>query len=99
MLLGLVSTEEREDAMNVLENELPRIFHDYRDKYVPRKKGPRGEKIPKKRRWRMYPQEDKVYTDEELEIEERAAAREEKRRMRQEMEAQGIQRTFEDDME
>lgn len=99
MLLGLVSTEAREDAMSVLENELPDVFFDYRDKYVPRKKGPRGEKLPKKRRWRLYPDEDKVYTDEELEMEERAVQREEMRRMRQDMEAQGIQRTVEHEIE
>lgn len=98
MVLGLLSTEAREDAQHVLENELPSIFHDYRDKYVPRKRGPRNEKLPKLRRWRTYPDEDKVYTDEHLEIEERAIEREEKKRMREEMEAQGIERTVEDDI-
>jgi len=99
MFLGLVSTESRKDAMAVLENELPEIFHDYRDKYVPKKKGARNEKLPKPRKWRTYPYEDKVYTDEELEIEENTVEREEKLRMRQELQAQGIERTVTHDIE
>jgi len=98
MLLGLVSTEQREDAMAVLENELGGIFLDYRD-YVPKKRGPRGEKLPKKKRYRTYPYEDKVYTDEELEIEEQAIQRAEMKRRREEMEAQGIERTVDHDIE
>lgn len=98
MLLGLLSTEAREDAWDVLLNELPDVFFDYRDKYVPRPRGHFG-KLPKEKKVRTYKDEDEVYTDEDLEREELELEREEKRRRRAEQEAAGYKRTPRDDIE
>ncbi|CAJ1377748.1 unnamed protein product, partial [Effrenium voratum] len=69
MMLGLVATEQREDAWFALKNELPDIFWDYRDKYVPKPRTFFGRKKALKKS-RTYPDEDVPYTDEELEEEE-----------------------------
>jgi len=92
MLLGLLATEERADAWEVLRNDLVDIYFDYRDKYVPRPRGFFG-KIPKERRYRTYQEEDKPYTDQDLEREEAAFSRQERRRVREEQKAAGHQRT------
>lgn len=99
MILGLLSTEKRKDAKLVLESELPDIFLDYRDKWVPRPRGARNERLPKPKKVREYPNEDKPYTDEELEAEEEEIERREMRRVRQEQKASGVKRTLRDDIE
>lgn len=98
MLLGLLSTEQREDAWSVLRNELPEIFFDYRDKYVPRPKFHFG-KPPKAKKVRTYPNEDKTYTDEDLEREEEALERQEKRRRKEERQASGKKPTLRQEIE
>lgn len=98
MLFGLLATETRDDAHDVLTKELPGVFHDYRDKYVPRPRGPFG-KLPKERKFRTYPKEDQVYTDEDLESEERFAERQERRARKEEKKARGEKWTIEDTME
>jgi len=98
MLLGLLATEQKEDAWHALENELPEIFMDYRDKWVPRPRGQWG-KLPKEKKVRTYPNEDKVYTDEDLEREQAQLERQEMRKRREEQKAAGIKRTLQDDIE
>lgn len=95
MLLGLVATEQREDAMHALENELPDIFWDYRDKYVPKPRSFFGRKAAMKKS-RSYPDEDVVYTDEELEEEEEIAEKRELRALRAEKKARGETITMKD---
>jgi len=98
MMLGLVATETREDAFQALKTELADIFFDYRDKWVPRPRTRFG-KVPKEKKVRTYPNEDKPYTDEDLEEEERAYDRRERQRIRDEQEAAGYRRTVKDDVE
>lgn len=98
MMLGLISTEQREDAQMALETEIAEIFHDYRDKYVPKKRTHFG-KVKKEKKVRTYPMEEKEYSDEDLEREERQYDREERRRQRAEQKSAGYQRTRRDDVE
>jgi len=98
MMLGLMSTETREDAFVALKTELNDIYHDYRDKYVPRKRGQWG-KLPKERKVRTYPNEDKAYTDEDLAREEDEQERAEKKRTREKQAESGYKRTLRDDIE
>ncbi|CAE7525278.1 unnamed protein product, partial [Symbiodinium microadriaticum] len=84
MLLGLIATEQREDAMYALKNELPEVFWDYRDKYVPKPRSFFGRKPPPKKS-RQYPNEDVVYTQEELDEEEEIMEKRELRALKAEM--------------
>lgn len=95
MMLGLVATEQREDAMDALKTELPDIFWDYRDKYIPK---PRSFFVRKAaiKKSRTYPDEDVVYTEEELEEEEEIAEKRELRALRAERKARGESITLED---
>jgi len=88
MLLGLIATEQREDAMYALKNELPEVFWDYRDKYVPKPRSFFGRKPPPKKS-RQYPNEDVVYTQEELDEEEDIMNKRELRALKQEMQEGG----------
>lgn len=96
MLLGLLATEERRDSWEVMLNELPEVFFDYRDKYVPRKKGPKGRKIVK-RKVRTYDDEDKVITREELQEETASMERRDRRRLIKAQQEAGYKRTWKDD--
>jgi len=98
MLLGLLATEERQDAWEVMTNELPEIFFDYRDKYVPRLKGEKGRKI-KKRKVRTYDEEDKVMTSEDLREETEYMERRERRKLLKAQAAAGYQRSMKDDVD
>jgi len=98
MFLGLAATEHRDDASEALKTELAEIFFDYRDKYVPRKRGHFGS-LPKEKKVRTYPNEDKPFTDEDLEREEQEFERRERRRKREEEKAQGYVRTRQDEIE
>jgi len=98
MLLGLVATETREDARHVLLHEIPEIFWDYRDKYVPRKRSIFG-KIPPEKKIRLYPNEDKPFTDEDLEKDERWQERKEKKAILDEEKEAGYKRTRREDIE
>jgi len=98
MLLGLVATEQRTDAWEALKTELVDVFFDYRDKYVPRPRGPFG-KLPTEKKVRTYPMEDKVYTEEDLAREERELERQERQQVRKEQKAAGYVRTLKDDIE
>lgn len=95
MMLGLVATEQREDAMDALKTELPDIFWDYRDKYIPK---PRSFFVRKAaiKKSRTYPDEDVVYTEEELEEEEEIAEKRELRALRAERKVRGESITLED---
>eukprot|EP00435_Cladocopium_sp_Y103_P013555 s1928_g3.t1 len=95
MMLGLVATEQREDAMDALKTELPDIFWDYRDKYIPKPRSFFGRKAAIKKS-RTYPDEDVVYTEEELEEEEEIAEKRELRALRAEQKARGESITLED---
>lgn len=95
MMLGLVATEQREDAMDALKTELPDIFWDYRDKYIPKPRSFFGRKAAIKKS-RTYPDEDVVYTEEELEEEEEIAEKRELRALRAERKARGESITLED---
>jgi GTP-binding protein len=96
MLLGLLATEERRDTWEVMLNELPEIFFDYRDKYVPRKKGEKGRKIVR-RKVRTYDDEDKPITSEELREETEGMERRDRRRLMQAQKEAGYRRTWKDD--
>jgi len=85
MMLGLLSTETREDAMYALENELSEIFWDYRDKWAP--KAPWGRR--KERKVNTYPDEDKLITEADLEAEEIAEEKRELAEWRQEKREKG----------
>jgi len=98
MMLGLLATDNREDAMYALRNELPEVFMDYRDKYVPRPRGPFG-RLLKEKKVRTYPYEDKVYTDDDLRREEKEAEKKEKMQIRRQQRAAGYVRTTKDDIE
>ncbi|CAJ1437028.1 unnamed protein product, partial [Effrenium voratum] len=98
MMLGLVATEQREDAWFALKNELPDIFWDYRDKYVPKPRTFFGRKKALKKS-RTYPDEDVPYTDEELEEEEEIAEKRELRALRQERKERGEKLTRQDRVE
>jgi len=95
MMLGLVATEQREDAMDALKTELPDIFWDYRVKYIPKPRSFFGRKAAIKKS-RTYPDEDVVYTEEELEEEEEIAEKRELRALRAERKARGESITLED---
>lgn len=95
MMLGLVATEQREDAMDALKTKLPDIFWDYRDKYIPKPRSFFGRKAAIKKS-RTYPDEDVVYTEEELEEEEEIAEKRELRALRAERKARGESITLED---
>lgn len=95
MMLGLVATEQREDAMDALKTELPDIFWDYRDKYIPKPRSFFGRKAAIKKS-RTYPDEDVVYTEEELEEEEEIAEKRELRALRAERKVRGESITLED---
>eukprot|EP00434_Breviolum_minutum_P020781 symbB.v1.2.018329.t1/scaffold1417.1/size119926/3 len=95
MMLGLVATEQREDAWHALKTELPDIFWDYRDKYIPKPRSFFGRKAAIKKS-RTYPNEDVVYTDEELAEEEEIAEKRELRALREEKRERGESITVQD---
>eukprot|EP00929_Paragymnodinium_shiwhaense_P107724 TRINITY_DN74098_c0_g1_i1.p1 TRINITY_DN74098_c0_g1~~TRINITY_DN74098_c0_g1_i1.p1 ORF type:complete len:762 (-),score=232.80 TRINITY_DN74098_c0_g1_i1:87-2372(-) len=98
MLLSLVSSADREESMKALKDDCSRIFWDYRDKYVPRPRTQWG-KIPKEKKSREYPNEDIVYTDEDLAEEEEAARNSELRALRKAKERSGKEWTVNDMVE
>jgi len=95
MMLGLVATEQREDAWHALKTELPDIFWDYRDKYIPKPRSFFGRRAAIKKS-RTYPNEDVVYTDEELAEEEEIAEKRELRALREEKRERGESITVQD---
>jgi len=98
MMLGLLSSADREDAWDILRNDCAEVFHDYRDKWVPINKKIKAQ-MPLEKKSRRYPDEDKAYTQEDLDREDRIVTAEEKRQKREEMNAMGIRRTLKDDVE
>jgi len=98
MLFGLLSTDSRADAMYALKNELPEIFWDYRDKWVPKKRTFYG-KLKKEKKVRTYPNEDKVYTEDELRDEEDRADERELWQLRDAQKAKGEPSSLSDKIE
>lgn len=88
MMLGLLATEERQDAWQVLKTECSEIYFDYRDKWIPKPRGRFGKILPE-RKFRTYPKEDKLITDEDLAQEEKRLLGKERDRYRKEKEATG----------
>lgn len=98
MLFGLLATGSREDAVHAMKNELPDVFWDYRDKYVPKPRTFFG-KVKAPKRIRTYPNEDKVYTDADLREEEEIAYKQDIRAMRAAKEEAGGRWTQKDEIE